>query len=245
MYPVLFTIGPLPISSFGVFASIGFVIGAFYVFREAKDDLVLLRYGIVEEAIVDIIVLASFAGFVGARFFHIITHLQDFGVDALRWVLFTYFPGLNLLGAIISGLFFLIILAKTRKLPLSVLLDYASLGFLVGAPFGFLGRFLTDSKNPYFHGVEALIIIALFLLLLYAKKKGIIRKDGFLALTFLSIFAIVSFGFEFIWSDKVNVGFLTVNQWTSFILGVSAFGFLLHSKRNTILLFFRKHKLLW
>lgn len=216
------------------------------MFRQARSDLILIRNNVTEEIILDMIVVTSFLGLVGARLFYVALHFEAFGFDILKWTLFTYFPGLSLLGAIVVSLAFLILITRTRKLPTLVMMDFATIGFLTASPFGLLGSFLAEKVSRFpVHLIEAMMMTALLGMFLYTKKKGIIRKDGIISLTFLSVFAIVTFGFEFIRDDRIFWGFLTFNQWASLILGMVALSALIKIKKDSVIPFLQKYKLLW
>ena len=246
MYPTLFTIGSLPISSFGVLFILGYLIAVFFVFTQGRKDLILIRHNLNEELILDLVISTSFFGFLGARLLHIVFHSSEFGFDPLKLVLFTYFPGLSVLGAVLGALAFLFYVTRQRKVPLFPLLDIAGFGFLLGAPLAFIGGFLGQNVStiPVFI-IEAILLFALFWVLLYMKQKGIIRRDGVVGLTILIIFAIVSFGFEFFRFDRLYIGFLSVNQLLSVLIGFGAAGALTHLKIQTVKTFLRKFNLLW
>lgn len=246
MYPVLFTIGQLTISPFGILFAVGFILGVFYVFRLARNDIILIRNNVTEEIILDMIVMSSFFGLLGARFFYVVTHFGSFGFDILKWVLFTYFPGLNLLGGIIFSLGFLILISKARNLPTLLILDFATIGFLIAAPFGFLGTFLTGVVGRFpVHLVLAILMIIFLGIYFYVEKKSLIRQDGIITLTFLGVFAIVTFGFDFARSDRILLRFLSFNQLISIIVGLSCLIGIIIMKKKTITPFLKKRSLLW
>ena len=51
MYPILFSLGPVHIYSFGVFLALAFVAGSFYIWRESRNEFR-------EEVILDALVVA-------------------------------------------------------------------------------------------------------------------------------------------------------------------------------------------
>lgn len=246
MHPVLFTLGPLPVPTFGVFFLIAYVLGFFFVFRTARDDILMLRANINEETIFDIVTLSSFFGLLGARISYILLHFQDFRFDFFRWILFTYFPGLHLLGAIFGVTTFFFFFAKTRKYPFFLLLDYATFGFLVAAPFAYIGNFFSEKISVYpLQLISALLMGILLAIFLIMKRQRIMQKDGVIALTFLIVFAIVTCGFEFLRLDKTYILFLTYRQWLGMLLLFISLGTLLRMYKKDIILFLGKHNLAW
>lgn len=246
MLPVLFKVGPLPISTFGVLFTIGFIFAVFYIFSVARRDLVLIRHSVDEEAILDIVIATSFFGLLGARILHILSNFQPFGFDLLRWILFPYFPGLSLMGGVLGSLAFLIFFCRKKRLPLKTILDIATLGFLLASPFSFLGVFLKEQVSQLpIYSMQAFLYFSLFFVFILLKKKRVIRRDGVVALTFFCIFAIVTFGIEFVRFDRQYVVFLTANQWISIFLAAISFFFLIRLKKEPILHLLKKNKLIW
>lgn len=136
MLPVLFSIGPLSISSFGLFLAVGFLYGTFLVWRLAR------AFDLNEEKILDLTLLSFFGGLIGSRILFIILNLSFFGLDPLRWVLLTKYPGLLFAGGIIGGVLSLYFFNKRLKLDFWQVADFAATGLLGGLIFGDLGCFL-------------------------------------------------------------------------------------------------------
>lgn len=246
MHPVLVSIGRLSIPTFDVFFILGYIIAVFFVFRSARGDIAMIRAHISEEVIFDIVIFTTLFGLLGARITYLALHFQDFGLEPLKWILFTYFQGLYLVGGIFGALAFLFFFAKAKKYPLFVLLDYLTLGFLIAAPFGYIGGFFGEKIGNYpVQLFETLIMLLLLALLLFAKKKRIIRSDGTSTLTFLIIFAIVTCGFEFLRFDKTYIAILTHRQVLSLLLLSISGGTFIGIHRKNISVFLRKRNLLW
>ncbi len=80
MFPVLFTIGNFPVSSFGLFLALGIFFGSFTVWRIARS------FDYDSEKVLDLIFLTVGIGFVTARLTFVLLNLQVF--DSLTKIFF-------------------------------------------------------------------------------------------------------------------------------------------------------------
>src|SRR3989338_8407629 len=103
MYPVLLTIGPLVISSLGLFLSLAFLSAVFIAWRLAK------LYDVKEEKILDVAMVTFGGGFLGARLYAVIFNWEAFG--SFEKILFVQrYPGLSFWGGLIG-----------KRLPVSLI----------------------------------------------------------------------------------------------------------------------------
>lgn len=136
MLPVLFSIGPISISSFGFFLALGFLYGVFLIWRLTR------AFELNEEKMLDLALLSFFGGLIGARILFIILEFDSFGPDPLKWVLITKYPGLNFWGALLGGVISTYFFVKRLNLNFWQVSDIASIGFLGGLILGNIGCFL-------------------------------------------------------------------------------------------------------
>jgi phosphatidylglycerol:prolipoprotein diacylglycerol transferase len=80
MYPVLLTLGPATIYTFGAFLFFGFFLASFIIWRRLRDQ------GWEEEKIIDFLFLAALAGLIISRIFFVATNF-DLGKDFFGWPL--------------------------------------------------------------------------------------------------------------------------------------------------------------
>ncbi|TSC54161.1 MAG: phosphatidylglycerol:prolipoprotein diacylglycerol transferase [Microgenomates group bacterium LiPW_16] len=139
MYPILFSIGPVKIYSFGVFLVLAAIAGSFEVWREGRS----LKFD--EEKLLDLILIEAIAGLAGARIYYLILHFEDFGFNPFSWFLIFHFPGLSFLGAIIGGLIGAFIFAKKTGWSFCQIGDFLVLGVSLGEAIGRIGAFLSGS----------------------------------------------------------------------------------------------------
>src|SRR3989338_4748416 len=89
MWPVLFNIGKIPVSSFGLFLALGFLLATFLVWRLAR------AWDLNEEKVLDLILLTFFGSLIGARLFFIALNFEYFAIDLSRIILLTNYPGMS------------------------------------------------------------------------------------------------------------------------------------------------------
>jgi len=136
MLPVLFSIGSITISSFGVFLALGFILGVFLIWRLAR------AWDLDEEKILDLTLLTFLGGLIGARIYFGLTHPSFFISNPLRILLFNKYPGFSFWGAFLGGWLGLTFFAKRFKWDFWQMADIAAVGFLGGLILADLGCFL-------------------------------------------------------------------------------------------------------
>lgn len=132
MYPVLLNIGPLAISSFGLFLSVGLLFAVFVIWRLANI------YDIDQEKALDSIFLTFISGLVGARLSFWLLNLSEINTIA-KIVLINKYPGLDIWGGVIMGFLSLLYLSKKFKFNFWLAADVAATGFFAGLAISSLG----------------------------------------------------------------------------------------------------------
>ena len=142
MLPIIFSIGPVTLYTFGFLLAIGVFLKSFIIWRRLKD------LGLKEEKVIDFIILSLLLGFVIARFVFILENWSIFGFQLTRWFLFIRFPGFSTFGWLIGVFLALWHFVKKERwnfwrvadeitfvvLPFLILLQMGS--FLDGSGFG-------------------------------------------------------------------------------------------------------------
>jgi hypothetical protein len=132
-----------------------------------------------------------------ARFFYIIFFPKQVFFSILGFLLFPYFPGLSLVGAILGGILFLLIYSKSQKLPLTKMYDFFSVALLTTFPFGYFGFLVIEGKSYLptfiFSCLCYLILLFLFIKVFIPMSFRLKIKSGSLSLMFLICFSIISF----------------------------------------------------
>lgn len=124
MLPVLFSIDKWPVSSFGVFLTLGFLVGVFLVWRLSR------AWDLDEEKILDLTLLTFLGGFIGSRIYFVLEHLPIFMQSIFRIVLINKYPGFSFWGSFLGGWLTLAYFARAKKQDFWLLGDIAAVGFL-------------------------------------------------------------------------------------------------------------------
>ena len=128
-------------------------LGSLYLL--ANDDFVLLRHDVSMERVFDMGLVMSILSLLGARILYVVLNPSASFLNPLVFIMFPYFPGLSLTGALVGALFaFFLFYAKDAKAPRGRLLDFFSISFLATLPPGFLGFLLLslgDKELKHFH----------------------------------------------------------------------------------------------
>jgi len=135
--PVLFSVGKISISSFGVLMTLGFLFGMFLIWRLAR------AWDLDEEKILDLTFLTTLGGLIGSRIYFTLEHLNLFVSKVFFVLLPNKLPGFSFWGAFIGGWLTLHFFAKRRRQDFWLIVDIAAVGFLGGLIFYNLGCFLS------------------------------------------------------------------------------------------------------
>ncbi len=234
MHPILFTIGPITIYSYGVMLALAVLVSTYLLSLDAA------HYNISRETAYDLVFWCMLWGIIGARIFYIyiawpyymhnlieIPMLQKGG---LAW------QG-GFLGGVLAGVWF----ARSKKLSLRPLLDLAAPYAALGQSIGRIGCFLNGccygkpvSWGIYFptHGArlyptqlfEMAGLFIIFLVLKAAQKKP--HLAGFIFVFYLWLAAIERFVVEFFRADH-DILWLVLSLTQFVALGVFAAGLIL------------------
>lgn len=135
MHPILFSLGPVSISSFGFFLALAFLVAVFISWRLAH------LYDLNEEKILDLAILTFFGGILGARIFFVGTNWELFGTF-YKAILLNRYPGLSFWGGLVGGSLTLYFFARRTKFNFWQIADFAGVSLLIGIVLGDLGCFL-------------------------------------------------------------------------------------------------------
>lgn len=136
MLPVLFSIGNVAVSSFGVFLALAFLFAVFLIWRLAR------AWELDEEKILDLTLLTFLGGLVFARIYFVFEHLQFFLTSPLKIILVTKFPGFSFWGGFLGGWLSLYYFARKFKMDFASLADIGAVGFLGGLILADIGCLL-------------------------------------------------------------------------------------------------------
>lgn len=135
MHEIAFSIGELKIHWYGIFAACGFL--------SAMLALTWKRHiaGVSKDNIMDIGMIAMFAGILGARLFYVIQFHEQFSGQWLKVIRIDQ-GGLVFYGGFILSCIVLILYCKIKKINLARLLDVFAPAVALGHAFGRIGCFM-------------------------------------------------------------------------------------------------------
>ncbi|HEV2284113.1 MAG TPA: prolipoprotein diacylglyceryl transferase [bacterium] len=136
MKPVLFQIGPFPVSSFGVFLLAAFVAGILLLRTRT------LRWGWDGGEILDLSLYSIIGGVIGARIGYVLVNLRDFAADWARVLTIWRDAGLTFYGALAGGALVAWLYSRRRGWSLGWLADAAAPGLALGYAIAMIGTLL-------------------------------------------------------------------------------------------------------
>jgi phosphatidylglycerol---prolipoprotein diacylglyceryl transferase len=136
MKPVLFQLGPFPVSSFGVFLLLAFVVGILVMRARTA------RLGWDPGEVLDLCLYAIIGGVVGARIGYVLVNVRDFTGDPVRMLTIWRDAGLTFYGALAGGGIVAWLYARSRGWSLGAVADAASPGIFLGYVVSMIGTLL-------------------------------------------------------------------------------------------------------
>jgi phosphatidylglycerol:prolipoprotein diacylglycerol transferase len=243
MHPLLFSIGSIPIHTYGFLIAVGFLVAVF-VIRQLS-----LKSGLNVEKTLDFTFWLLLVGFLGARILFIITKWDSFMQDpADMWRVWE--GGLVFLGGPLACIPFAIWYMKRNKLPLWRTMDVLVPGLTINHMFGRFGclsagccygkptgssygvKLYSDLVDPDLRGIplhptqlyEAGSLFVLFLGLLWVFKHK--RFDGQVVLTYFMAYPIIRSVIEIFRGDLIRGfvidGILSTSQFLSILIFIGA-----------------------
>lgn len=164
----------------------------FCLYGLSKDDSLLLRKNISLDHIFNLALVEVSAGLFFARLFYVLFNFDPFFLNLLTFLLFPYFPGLSLTGAVLGGSISVYLIGKLSKTPTWHLFDFFSLSFLAAITTGIFMNVISNLVLRKTSFIEIIIfLIYVFALALFLKllQKGEVGdgSTGFLFLIFFSL----------------------------------------------------------
>lgn len=195
-----------------------FIIFLFIIYILSHDDFIILRRDVSMEKVFNAAFLVSLVTIFSARFFYVFFNPNSLYLSPLGFLLFPYFPGLSLAGALLGGSAFLLFYLKLKNLPVGRLFDFFGLGFLISFPVGFVGQyFLSGNRLSIGFFVSLLLIIAtvaVFIKFVLPLTLGGKLKDASLGASILASLSLLSIIINVI----ENRGLVLSGEFTIFIV---------------------------
>jgi phosphatidylglycerol:prolipoprotein diacylglycerol transferase len=241
MKPVLFQLGPFPVSSFGVFLLAAFVAGILLLRVRTA------RLGWEPGEVLDLSLYAIIGGVIGARIGYVLVNVGDFRNDPTRVLTIWKDAGLTFYGALVGGAIVAWLYGRRRGWGLAQIADAAAPGLAVGYAIAMIGTLLYGLNYgqhatvawavPLFgeprHPTQLYLMAAtlvIFGVLLAVEKRP--HAAGRVFWTFLFLYAAGRDVIE-LWMDSPHVlGPLTLAQGVNTVAALLAGVILLTTRRS-------------
>lgn len=238
MYPILLTVGPITIYSYGFFLALGYLVATFIFWREGK------KQGYPEEKLLDFSVLSLIAAIVGGRLFFTLLNWDLFD-DNLGKIAAFWEGGFAYFGSFLSVLLMGFYLIRKWRWSFFQIADIGSLAVLAAFSLGKVGSFLSGNdfgsltnlpwgvSLPLLEGqrhpvqlYEAIFALILLILLYryYKLKSGRNSqfRSGAVFFYFLILSSLGRIVFEQFRADSTYLGPFRLASLLSFLLVLTA-----------------------
>ncbi len=235
MRPVLFSIGPFHLYSFGVMILLGVLLSLYAMMRRPGNPRD--RFLTYEEKN-DFVLVTLVSGLVGARLFYVLENVRWYGENPLR--IFAFWEGgLVFFGGVITSLGVLYWLVRRKQIVYFRLLDFLMPYVALTHGFGRLGCFLNgccagkECLLPWAvqfpgtpHAVHPTQLYeAFFLFLLFGILRAFYRRqtlNGRTLFLYFLLYGTWRFFVEFLRVGNPSWQGLTFNQWISLLMIAAA-----------------------
>lgn len=150
MWPTLFSLGPLKITTSGVILAVTFFLTAFWIWKRGKEE------HFEEETLMDMVILVSLTGFIFARLVFVLLNLKIFPSFGPAFQLINY-PGFSWFGGLIGGLIAFVLFVRFKKWDFFLLADLITPPLVLAQSLGNLANFFAGS----FYGKETTLPVGL------------------------------------------------------------------------------------
>jgi phosphatidylglycerol:prolipoprotein diacylglycerol transferase len=231
MRPILFQVGPFPISSFGLFLLLAFAVGIAMVRRRAAT------LGIDPSQMLDISLYMIIGGIVVGRLGYVVTNLGIFTAEPLRILTIWQDSGLVFYAALVGGAPVAYQYARPRQIPLLRFLDIFAPALAFGYAVAMIGALLhglylgrpTTVPWAVQMSFEQRHPTAVYLLLASLGTYIVLRAQerrmaaaGTLVFLWLLLHSVSRFVVEFLVDSPGIVGPLTLAQAVNLLVAVGA-----------------------
>jgi len=241
MYPIICSIGPFTVYSYGLMLAAAFLTGASLIASRAK------RTGLPSEAMYNLCFIGVIAGIFGARLLYVIEHFSLYRRDLLEMVMLQH-GGLSWIGGFAGGSAAAWWYLAKKKIPLYPALDCIAPYLALSQAIGRIGCLLNGccygihgAGCLYFPSLgdcvlptqiySSLLLIVIFLILRARQERH--HPPGEVFFLYLFLYSIKRFGLEFLRGDtRVILWGLKLFQYTSSALFIVSAVMLLRLKKR-------------
>lgn len=224
--PIALQIGPLSIRWYGILMSSALAIGVFLAYKEAEKQKVD------PENVLNLAIIVAPLCFIGARLYYVLFQWQYYKDNPWE-IPAVWHGGLAIHGAIITAIIVGYFFVKHYKLSFWQMADICAPSLILGQAIGRWGNYFNQEAygyptnlpwamyidGAYRHPTflyESLWDFGVFLLLLYIRRKGFIKR-GEVFLLYLAMYSVGRFIVEGFRTDSLMLGPLRAAQVVSVI----------------------------
>ncbi|MBN1405106.1 MAG: prolipoprotein diacylglyceryl transferase [Candidatus Omnitrophica bacterium] len=223
MHPILFSIGPVTIYTYGFLTALGILVGLCFALDEAK------RLAIPRDTIINLFLIMVIAGFIGARFFYILTELKIFLSNPISMIFAR--QGFVFYGGFITALLAMYVYAKKIKADTWKIADVFAPTAAIGHAIGRVGCFFYGCCYGYIpfgkftipvQLAEAAALLSIFFILVFVLR---LRKiyDGTVFWLYVFLYAVARFALEFFRHDpRGHIWIFSTSQFMAVFAAVIA-----------------------
>ncbi len=227
MHPLICTIGPFSVYSYGFMLVAAFLICSLLIKQEAR------KQNVDPESIFNFLFLIFVFGIVGARIFYVVQNIGYYSKNPLEIVMLQH-GGLSWFGGLILGTITGVLYLKKKNFPILKILDLVIPFVALGQALGRIGCLLNgccygrvSEFGIYFETHQAILIptqvysslllIIIFIILRIMQKKKL--PAGKILFTYLLLYSLKRFFIEFWRADNPVIFFgLTFFQLLSIVV---------------------------
>ncbi len=174
---------------------VGFIVFLLSLYLFTREDFVFVRKNVSIEDIFDTAFLTALVALFFARSIFVALHFKTTYLNPLVFFLIPYFPGLDISGTIFGGFFFLLWVARRKKIPLGHIVDVFSVSFLYAFSTTLLGYSIMSFVHRQLlagivNGVWGIISLALAILFGSILMKSM-WKDWSMTAVVVAVLSIV------------------------------------------------------
>ena len=231
MHPILFQLGPVTIYSYGFFVALAMLLAFFASQRQAK------ALKVSASTAGDLLFVLFISGVIGARLFFVAQNFGDYQKDFWKLVSLRE-GGLTWYGGFIASVLAGAVYTRVRRLPFFKWCDFLAPILALAHGVGRLGCFfngccygrITAGRLIPTQLYDTALLLVLSGYLFHRTRRP--HADGEIFAQYLAAYSVSRFVIEFWRGDQNPVGHLTLPQWISLFLFVSALAWMISLRKK-------------
>lgn len=239
MDPVIFSIGPFELRYYGLMYVLGIVGGAWFI----REEVIRKDVNIKPDEVLDFAIYCALFSILGSRIYYVLFNL-DYYLDYPKEIPAIWHGGLAIHGGLIFGLLFVYLYSKKHKIIMPRLLDCMAPGIIFAQTVGRFGNFMngdahgrpTDMPWGVVFPLESIAgrefpnipihpamlyemffnFCILMFLWFYLRRRE--HENGFIILSYLTLYSVGRFIVEHFRADSLMLGPLKMAQVISIVI---------------------------